>query len=155
KLAAAAGIWAAAALAAGEQLPLRVYTAADGLPSDRVSLVQFDSHGYLWLGTEDGLSRFDGYEFRNFGAADGIAPAPIHATVEPRGGIYWIGTSRGLVRFDASGEGRPPGAAARLLHLPGGAMHDDVLCLLEDRAGALWIGTEDGLFRLGADAASA
>src|SRR5262249_26161324 len=102
------------------------------------------------------LARFDGYEFRNFSAADGIAPAPIRSMLETRAGVYWIGTSRGLVRFDAAGEGRRgPGAPARILPLPGGGTHDDILALLEGRTGALWIGTEDGLFRLAAGARDA
>ncbi len=148
KLAAALGFATAAGIAAAEQLPLRIYTAADGLPSDRVSVVRFDSQGFLWLGTEDGLSRFDGYDFRNFDASDGIAPAPIRSFLETRSGIYWVGTSHGLVRFDALRESRAGRSNARLDHLPGGGMHDGVLALLEDRAGAIWIGTEDGLFRL-------
>lgn len=153
KLAAAAVLAAAAALAAAEQLPLRLYTAADGLASDRVRVVRFDSHGFLWLGTEDGLSRFDGYGFRNFDTADGIAPAPVRSFLESRSGVDWIGTSRGLVRLDASRESRSLRENVQVDHLPGGAASDDVLALLEDRQGTLWIGTEAGLYRLASDAA--
>ncbi|HTR04620.1 MAG TPA: two-component regulator propeller domain-containing protein [Thermoanaerobaculia bacterium] len=146
RLAAAAVLAGLASLAGAEQLPLRIYTAADGLPSDRVSVLLADSHGFLWLGTEDGLSRFDGDDFRNFAAADGVMPGPVHALLEARDGVYWIGTGAGLLRLDAARSSGP--GAVRALHLPGGALGDDVLALMEDGEGGIWVGTEDGLFRL-------
>ena len=72
RLALAAAIALAAPRASAEQLPLKSYTTADGLPSDRVHCILSDSRGFLWMGTEDGLSRFDGYGFRNIGTADGL-----------------------------------------------------------------------------------
>ena len=45
-----------------EQLPIRTYTTADGLPRDRVYKIVPDPRGFLWFCTYDGLSRFDGYE---------------------------------------------------------------------------------------------
>ncbi len=142
-----AGALASLASAGAEQLPLKTYTTADGLRSDRAPRVLFDAQGFLWLGTEDGLSRFDGYGFRNFGTADGLPPSPIQAMRASRTGVLWIGTNAGVVRLDPT---REPGAAtgfARVLHLPGGGHHDEVVSLLEDRSGALWAGTVDGLFR--------
>ena len=55
----------AAALAAGSQLPVKIYTTADGLPSNRINKIVLDSRGYLWFCTQEGLSRFDGYAFTN------------------------------------------------------------------------------------------
>jgi len=52
------------AAAFGERLPLRVYTTADGLVGNTVDRIERDSRGYLWFCTRDGLSRFDGHEFR-------------------------------------------------------------------------------------------
>jgi ligand-binding sensor domain-containing protein len=43
-----------------EQLPVRRYTKADGLEGNRVQCILRDSHGFLWFGTTQGLSRFDG-----------------------------------------------------------------------------------------------
>ncbi len=134
--------------ARAEQLPIKSYTTADGLPSDRIPCILADSHGFLWFGTWDGLARFDGYGFRNFGAADGLPPGPVQALVESRDGTYWAGTTAGLARLDLSGGPARPGASLRLLHVPGGGPRDDVGALLEDRAAALWIGTGDGLWRL-------
>jgi ligand-binding sensor domain-containing protein len=44
-------------------LPVSSYTSADGLLSSAVTCIASDSHGFIWLGTRDGLSRFDGYRF--------------------------------------------------------------------------------------------
>ena len=46
-----------------ERLPIRIYTSADGLGSSYVTYLMRDSRGFLWVGTRDGLSRFDGLRF--------------------------------------------------------------------------------------------
>src|SRR5205814_6598280 len=48
---------------AAEQLPVRTYTTADGLPRDLILRIVRDSHGFLWFCTAVALSRFNGYEF--------------------------------------------------------------------------------------------
>jgi ligand-binding sensor domain-containing protein len=55
-----------------EQLPIRTYTTADGLPRDSILKIIPDPRGYLWFCTSDGLSRFDGYEFVNYSVAHGL-----------------------------------------------------------------------------------
>ena len=59
-----------------EQLPVRIYTTADGLPRDLVLRIIRDSHGFLWFCTGDGLSRFNGYEFTTYGVEQGL-PHPF------------------------------------------------------------------------------
>jgi ligand-binding sensor domain-containing protein len=56
------------AIAPAEQLPVRTYTTADGLPSDLILRIVRDSHGFLWFCTADGLSRraHPGDELRRF-----------------------------------------------------------------------------------------
>src|SRR5438552_1281785 len=48
-----------------ERLPLKLYTAADGLAHNSLNRIVRDSRGYLWFCTSEGLSRFDGFEFHN------------------------------------------------------------------------------------------
>ena len=49
-----------------QQLLFRNFSVADGLPSGTVRAIVQDDEGYMWFGTKNGLSRFDGYQFKNF-----------------------------------------------------------------------------------------
>src|SRR5215216_6401443 len=92
----AAASWSALA----EQLPIKTYTTADGLVNDEVRRVFQDSHGFLWFCTGEGLSRFDGYKFTNYGIAAGLPHHIITDIVETQDGQYWIATLGGLVKYD-------------------------------------------------------
>jgi len=82
----------------GEELPVRIYTTADGLAGNTIDRMARDSRGYLWFCTREGISRFDGYQFRNFGADQGL-PAPDNDLVETPSGDYFIATGDGIARF--------------------------------------------------------
>ena len=47
-----------------ESLPVRVYTTGEGLAGNEVNAILQDSRGFLWIGTQGGLVRYDGYQFR-------------------------------------------------------------------------------------------
>src|SRR5262245_26365491 len=84
-----------------EQLPVRTYTTADGLPRDYVQHIVRDSHDFLCFCTQDGLSRFNGYEFTTYGVEDGLPEPRINDLIETREGVYWVATEGGGVcRFD-------------------------------------------------------
>src|SRR5215212_52421 len=107
-----------------EQLPVRAYTTADGLASDDVRRVFQDSQGFLWFCTNEGLSRFDGYEFTNYGAAQGLPHHVVTDIVETPGGEYWIATLAGLAKYDPSaprggGDGGPVSSQADAAHTDG------------------------------------
>src|SRR3989475_10111879 len=55
-----------------ERLPIKPYTVADGLPNNVINKIVRDSRGFLWFCTAEGLSRFDGYSFTNYGTAEGL-----------------------------------------------------------------------------------
>ena len=76
---------------------------ADGLARDRVMRVVRDSRGFLWFCTDEGLSRFDGYNFTNYTTADGLPHPIVWDFLETRGGDYWVATWGGLARFDPAG----------------------------------------------------
>src|SRR5262249_42139022 len=120
----------------------------DGLPSDRIHCILADSHGFLWLGTSGGLSRFDGYGFRNFGAEDGLPLAGVQAILEAGDGVYWLGTSAGGGRLAAPRGPAVSGPAPPVFHAGEGPLDDQVDALLVDPGRTLWAGTEEGLFRL-------
>src|SRR5918911_5102620 len=88
------------AAARAERLPLRVYTTSDGLARDHVMRVVPDSRGYVWFATTEGLSRFDGYRFTNYGREQGLPVRIISDFLEARDGTYWLATAEGLYRFN-------------------------------------------------------
>ena len=117
---------------------------ADGLPDGMVTAIFQDQDGYLWLGTIDGLSRYDGEAFTTFNAPAGTWSNWVQAIAQDRQGDLWIGTFAGLRRFD--------GQAFTSYTADDGLPEDGhpgnrVTSLLVDREGALWFGTEAGVCR--------
>ena len=110
-----------------------------GLPRNYVASVVQTSDGYLWLGTQAGLVRFDGVRFTVYD--DSNTPAlrthSIRAlTADPKGAL-WIGTDGGGVVRVADGQFTRFGEAE-------GVPHQVIHALTIDRAGRLWIGTGRG-----------
>src|SRR5215471_703959 len=99
-----AALLALAGVVHAERLPLKTYTTADGLPRDQIRKIVRDSRGFLWFCTPEGLSRFDGYKFINYGSADGLTNPSINDFIETRDGKYWAATNNGLYLFNP----RPP-----------------------------------------------
>ncbi|NOX18111.1 MAG: hypothetical protein GXO87_07505 [Chlorobi bacterium] len=98
-------IFFAVADAIGQQNKVRFYTVNDGLSQNTVQAVFQDSQGYLWIGTEDGLNRFNGYEFKKFynihNDSNSIIYPDITDVIEPSfdRDVLWIGTRNGLSRY--------------------------------------------------------
>src|SRR5450755_3481401 len=90
-------------LGCAEKLPLRIYMAADGLAHNSVNRIVRDSRGYLWFCTSEGLSRFDGYEFHNYGRRDGLPHRVVNDVLETRGGDLYIATAGGICRYAPKG----------------------------------------------------
>jgi signal transduction histidine kinase/ligand-binding sensor domain-containing protein len=117
----------------------RSWRVADGLPHDTVLSVTQTREGYLWIGTLNGLARFDGMEFRRFGVADGLPGLSVWVLLEDRAGALWVGTDNGLSRYH---EGRFTSWTVR-----DGLAGSYISALAEDGEGVLWIGTNSGLNR--------
>src|SRR3989475_8807917 len=76
------------------------WTEEHGLPQDTIRAIAQTTDGYLWLGTDEGLARFDGYEFVVFNKANGDLPAnSITSLAATSDGSLWIGTSNGLAQY--------------------------------------------------------
>ena len=92
-----AGLAAAASNASGlgEGLVIRSWGTGAGLPQNSVNAIVQTRDGYLWLGTRDGLARFDGVRFTVFGLRDGLQSVEIQTLYVDRQGTLWIGTSGG------------------------------------------------------------
>ena len=70
-------------------------TTADGLTSNQVSAIYRDSRGFLWVGTEEGLDRYDAYRFSSFTAQDGLPGLGVSQLAEDTQGRIWVLTSDG------------------------------------------------------------
>jgi ligand-binding sensor domain-containing protein/signal transduction histidine kinase len=147
-----------------ERLTLKVYTTVDGLANNSVSRVVADSRGFLWFCTGDGLSRFDGYTFTNYGRDEGLPSAMVNDLLETRAGVYWIATDAGLVRLNPLGASSQSSASQSSVAAADAAARfttyapntferaRHIRALFEDAAGTLWVGTMQGLYRASADA---
>ena len=141
-----------AATALAQRPPLRNFTTADGLVHNLVNRIYPDSRGFIWFCTREGLSRFDGHEFVNYGVREGLPSGVVNDIVEGAGGIYWLATARGLVRFDPGGVARtgPRDTGSIFVTYSPGSDEDSrsVTTLHRDDTGTLWIGTLSGLYRV-------
>lgn len=113
------------------QFTRTVWTQAQGLPQDSVSTLAQTPDGYLWLGTSEGLVRFDGYQFVTFTRKKGVLPSSsILALYVSKRGTLWIGTNEGLASYQ-NGTFRTYGRAE-------GLPEEAVTSLTEDPDGNLW-----------------
>jgi signal transduction histidine kinase/CheY-like chemotaxis protein/ligand-binding sensor domain-containing protein len=117
----------------------------NGLSESDVTCVLQDSRGFMWFGTQDGLNKYNGYDFtvyRNDQKNDSsIGVGLINDIIEDKEGNLWVGTTGGgLNEFKRGTE-----TFVRHLHDEKNdhtIASDIVRCLLLDKAGAIWIGTD-------------
>lgn len=152
--------------APGPQAFLRQFGPAQGLSQPFIYCLLQDRQGYLWLGTAEGLVRYDGSRFTTLTTRDGLADNFVTGLwQDPASGALWalhaqggrsvrLGDTGSFRRAAATQRGGPPasqtgvpapdttrlGAYQRRYHL---ALPPDVVptCLLEDREGNAWLGT--------------
>ncbi len=118
----------------------------DGLPQVSVNTITQDDFGFMWFGTQGGLTRFDGYDFRTFrhrpGDSSSLGDNSVWSVICGPDGIIWVGTNGGLSRFDSKTE-----AFTTYRSHPGdkNSLSDiKVRTLLLDSRGTLWVGTRSG-----------
>ncbi|HEX8961002.1 MAG TPA: two-component regulator propeller domain-containing protein, partial [Geobacteraceae bacterium] len=134
--------------AAAQVLPFESYTVKDGLLSNDIRVITQDADGYLWIGTRDGVSRFDGRQFVNYTTADGLPSGSIGEIVEDRTAdkkSFWILGSRGVLLRWSPGHSEPVKYDSTLPW-----MHR-ITTICQDHAGTLWAGTEDTLVQIVGD----
>ncbi len=134
-------------------------TIADGLSQNSVLTILQDQKGFLWLGTWDGLNRYDGYEFVTYrhdpNDRNSLSSNAIRTLYEDRAGTLWAGTQQqgGLNKFDAglnrwtSFRHEPDN--------PHSLSDSEIFAMLEDRTGVFWVGTANGLNQFDRETAQA
>ena len=163
-LLAAIGLWIGlylllslgAATAAAGTVPERAFedfvrdawSLEDGLPQRSVTAIAQGPQGYIWVGTQHALARFDGVRFREFTTqSEPAIPSNDISVLHTDGDqALWIGTQRGLARY-------VDGEFHRIaLHGDTDRMSDlTITALTSDQEGVLWVGAEEGLFRVSDD----
>lgn len=127
-------------------------TVQQGLPNPIVTSLAQDGDGFLWVGTQGGLGRWDGYRFRSYTRDSGNRPSEdgqlpdsyITTLLTDSRGQLWIGTvTGGLARYD-----RDHDRFLTYSEGAGGLSHGDVWAIAEDGRGGLWVGTDGGLNHL-------
>jgi len=121
----------------GQRYNFKFYGEEEGLHSLAVQIVLQDTSGFLWVGTQNGLYRYDGNRFVSFGKADGLPDAHIESLHESIDGTLWVGTRFGLARRTRDRfEKEEIGGSGGILGREG---------IASDGTGALYVATENGL----------
>jgi sugar lactone lactonase YvrE len=122
------------------ELPVtfRSWQREQGLPQNYVRALAQTRDGYLWVGSDDGVTRFDGVRFVSFGLPEGLRSAPVQVLLGDSRGALWIGgAGNGLCRRE---HGQFTTFTTR-----DGLPSDTITALAEDNSGRIWAGTDAGL----------
>jgi len=122
------------------------FTVEQGLPDDEVNAIAQTPNGFLWVGTDGGLARFDGEHFTQIRLRAGVSKElPVSALLATPDGALWVGTESGLAYIPSTAVDYFDRSLMTMYH-PGAGPSDRISCLLI-RDGILWVGTARGLFR--------
>ncbi len=109
-----------------------VWTQEHGLPQDTVRAIAQTKDGYLWIGTDEGLAQFDGYDFVVFNKEKGALPSnSVAALWAAKDGSLWIGTLGGLTRYR--------NGKFTTFTKKDGLDDPSVSAITEDPSGAIWV----------------
>jgi len=116
----------------------RSWQREQGLPEDLIRTITQTRDGYIWIGTDDGVARFDGLKFVPFSLAEGLRSGPVRVLFGDRHDALWIGSvGSGLIRLENN--------RIKTFTTEDGLPSDSITALAEDNDGRLWIGTDSGL----------
>ncbi|WP_020528187.1 two-component regulator propeller domain-containing protein [Flexithrix dorotheae] len=111
----------------------------DGLSANEILTIYQDSDGFTWIGTVDGLNKYDGYDFQVFRNINGDSSSIINNVVrsiieDPDENILWIGTAEGLTKFRKDTQSFEPSSI----------INEGISSLFVDSSHNLWICTDNG-----------
>jgi len=112
---------------------------SDGLAYDRTGCIYEDSDGMMWIGTERGISKFDGQGFVNYYTDEGGDSDDINSIIQDESGRFWIGARGNAHYFD--------GSEFTKIIREDGSPFTNVRSIIMDRQGDIWLGGNDGLWR--------
>lgn len=150
-------LWAASAsgrsivvpVTGGKDVSFANLSTEQGLSAGHVVQILQDDRGFIWIGTSNGLNRYDGNDFKVFRHdpkdPNSLSGVFITALQQDRSGALWIGVDQSLDRLDPSTE--------TIVHYLSNAKDKNSLAgpveqICQDREGILWLATKVGLERL-------
>ena len=119
----------------------KTWTTSDGLPGVTITDLIQDNKGYIWIGTYDGLVRFDGVEFKTFSRStdERYDFASARSILQDSDGNLWVGhNDEGVTKITPSGE-------IKKFTTEDGLPNNKVNALCEDTSKNIWIGTSSGI----------
>ncbi|MBG0861165.1 MAG: hypothetical protein IQL11_16835, partial [Bacteroidales bacterium] len=130
----------------GQNYSIRSFTTKDGLSHNNIRSIVRDSTGFLWIGTWDGISRYDGYGFKNYYHIPGdTASIPYFSVltlcIDGKDNLWVMTDSRELALYNRTDDN------FITFRKPGGFSPEDVNNISTDRDGDLWIISSGALYR--------
>lgn len=133
-----------------QELKFSHITADQGLSMGVVNCILQDSRGFMWLGTQDGLNRYDGYNvtiFKNNPVdTNSLSNNFIYSLFEDKEGILWIGTNGGGVDAYNLSTGKIKHFKSSVYD-KNSISNNNVRSIIQDNEGNIWFGTDEGLNR--------
>ncbi|HTX18929.1 MAG TPA: two-component regulator propeller domain-containing protein, partial [Bacteroidota bacterium] len=130
----------------GVTISIERISTEQGLSNSLVRAITQDKQGFIWIGTDNGLNRYDGKEFTVFthsADTNSLSDNTVWSLCEDREGLLWVGTTRGLNRLDPRTMNfkkyfNEPNTPLSL-------SNDEIRSIYQDRIGVIWVGTARGL----------
>jgi len=126
-----------------EDIQFKHLTINNGLSYNWVNTITQDKYGFIWIGTDDGLNRYDGNDFRIYGNdrqdKNSIESSTVSKIYEDSRGVLWIGTTKGVNIYDRQTD--------RFIRDPRFS-NQRILSIVEDVDGSLWIGSPVNIYHL-------
>lgn len=132
------------------QVQFEHITSEDGLMHNSIISIIQDSKGYMWFGTNNGLYKYNGYEFKFYTSSPddsgSLLNENVKALYEDNQGNLWIGTLDGLSRYNRKRDAFERYFVNNLNKKS--KITDPIHCIYQDNKGVVWVGTRYGLYRL-------
>ncbi|NPA36756.1 MAG: SpoIIE family protein phosphatase [Chlorobi bacterium] len=125
---------------AGQTFEFKIYNTSSGLPDNFIYSLTQGANGFIWIGTSEGLARYDGHEFVTFTVADSLAENFIQSLYVDSKGVLWIGHNEGHLSYMKNFK-------FHKILIPDVQQPVNDIC--EDSDGNIWfVNQKAGLFRL-------
>jgi ligand-binding sensor domain-containing protein/signal transduction histidine kinase/DNA-binding response OmpR family regulator len=135
---------------ASTQLTFDIFSQEDGLPNNLIQCVYQDKRGWMWIGTSQGLSRFDGYTFVNFlpnpNDTNSLSGALVRVISEDKNGNLLVGTENG--GFNIFDRNKERFSNPFKNHPEFKLKEVSVNAIETDKNGNIWLGTDFNIFKI-------